>query len=534
MFNLVSALPTRWLIFALDAYLGVAVFLLAYWVSDSHGTPNHLLSWLGYFTFFMLSLGAYRTGLKYAYRHYLNGVKTNRNVAIYGTGDLGTATKTAIDQSPASLFHLALFIEDNPRKHHKHLDGIPVGSFQDFTCLHAKKPFDTVIVATKASDPDKRKLLLDFCLEQRINVLKSPSLESWTQKKFRLDQLQRIRIEDLLEQQPIRIHKPELANHFAGKRVLVTGAAGAVGSELVRQILRHMPLSVIACDQAEPPLQNLLLELEPLCCGVDLQPYMASITDDVRMNRLFQVYRPDYVFHAAAYKDVPIMERFPSEAVRINTLGTRLMADLSVKWGVQRFVMVSTDKAVNPSDIVGTSKRLAEIYIQSLSQIPSHHTRFITTRFGDVLDSNASVIRQFQSQIESGGPLTVAYSDIPHYYFVPFPKACQLVLEASLMGKGGELFSFDMGQPVEITEVARKIIRLNGLQPDIDIKLEFKNLNSHENLYEETPSEPEENPEPYHEKILITKVRPVDLNTINRHFSILDALLKDGAPEKNS
>ena len=599
MIRLLPSVSPRWLIFLLDLTLSSAAFLLAYWISESHGildllgwepynalavfaianalifylfdlnkgiirytgfhelsrlllvgflstlllailnlglalfeTPNHLLSWLGYFTFFVFSLGAYRAIVKYAYHHYFTGIKPNRNVAIYGAGDLGAATKAAIDQSPASLFQLALFIDDNPKKHHKRLDGVPIGSFQDFTRLHAKSAFDTVIVATKAPDPDQRKLLLDFCLEHGIHVLKSPPLESWPHKTFRLDQLQRIRIEDLLERQPIRIHKPELANHFAGKRVLVTGAAGSIGSELVRQILRHIPLSIIACDQAETPLHELLLELEPLCCGVDLQPCLASVTDEVRMNRLFQVYRPDYVFHAAAYKHVPMMERFPSEAVRVNTLGTQLIADLSMKWGVQRFVMVSTDKAVNPSNIVDSSKRLAEIYIQGLSQIPGQHTRFITTRFGDVLDSNDSVIRQFQSQIESGGPLTVAYSDIPHYYFVPFPKACQLVLEASLMGKGGELFTFDLSQPVEITEVARKIIRLNGLQPDIDIKLEFKNLNSYENLNEETLAEQEENPEPYHEKILIAKVCPVDINTINRHFSILDALLKDGAPEK--
>jgi FlaA1/EpsC-like NDP-sugar epimerase len=582
----------------LDLSLSSAAFLLAYWVSDSHGildllgwepynalavfavanalifylfdlnkgiirytgfhelgrlllvgflstlllailnlgialfeTPNHLLFWLGYFTFFVFSLGAYRAIVKYAYHHYFTGIKPNRKVAIYGAGDLGAASKAAIDQSPASLFHLTLFIDDNPRKHHKRLDGVPIGSFQDFARLHAKSAFDTVIVATKTADPDQRKLLLDFCLEHGINVLKSPPLESWPHKTFRLDQLQRIRIEDLLERQPIRIHKPELANHFAGKRVLVTGAAGSIGSELVRQILRHIPLSVIVCDQGETPLHDLLLELEPLCCGVDLQPYLASVTDEVRMNRLFQVYRPDYVFHAAAYKHVPMMERFPSEAVRVNTLGTQLMADLSIKWDVQRFVMVSTDKAVNPSNIMGASKRLAEIYVQGLSQVTEHHTRFITTRFGNVLGSNGSVVQRFQSQIESGGPLTVTHPEITRYFML-IPEACQLVLEASLMGKGGELFAFDMGQPVKIADMARKMIRLNGLQPDIDIALEFTGLRPGEKLYEEVLSAQEENLEPYHEKILIAKVRPVDLPVMHRHFSILDALLKDGVPER--
>ena len=494
-------------------------------------TPNHFLFWLGYFTFFIFFLGAYRAGVKYAYHHYFASLKPGKKVAIYGAGDLGAATKAAIDQSPASLFNLALFIDDNPRKHSKRLDGVPIGSFDDFSRLHTKKAFDTVIVSVRNADPDKKKQLLDYCLEQGINVLKSPPLESWPHKKFRLDQLQRIRIEDLLERQPIRIHKPELANHFAGKRVLVTGAAGSIGSELVRQILRYMPLSVIACDQAETPLHHLLLELEPQLCGVDLQPYLASITDEGRMDRLFRIHRPDYVFHAAAYKHVPMMERFPGEAVRVNTLGTQLVADLSVKWNVQRFVMVSTDKAVNPGNIMGASKRLAEIYVQGLSQMSTHHTRFITTRFGNVLGSNGSVVQRFQSQIEGGGPLTVTHPDITRYFML-IPEACQLVLEAGHKGQGGELFAFDMGQPVKIADMARKMIRLNGLRPDVDIALEFTGLRPGEKLYEEVLDQQEENLAPYHDKILIAKVRPVDLNTLNRHFSILDALLKDGAPEK--
>jgi len=225
------------------------------------------------------------------------------------------------------------------------------------------------------------------------------------------------------------------------------------------------------------------------------------------------------------------MERFPSEAVRVNTLGTQLMADLSIKWDVQRFVMVSTDKAVNPSNIMGASKRLAEIYVQGLSQVTEHHTRFITTRFGNVLGSNGSVVQRFQSQIEAGGPLTVTHPEITRYFML-IPEACQLVLEASLMGKGGELFAFDMGQPVKIADMARKMIRLNGLRPDIDIALEFTGLRPGEKLYEEVLSAQEENLEPYHEKILIAKVRPVDLPVMHRHFSILDALLKDGVPER--
>ena len=493
-------------------------------------TPNPLLFWLGYPFLFVFLLGTHRVGAQYAYHYSFSGRKPTRNAVVYGTGKLGTATKAAMDKSPA--LHLVLFIDDNPGEHRKSLDGIPVVGFEAFARLHTKKAFDTVIFAVKSPDPGKKKQLLDFCLEHRINVLKSPSPEAWPRQEPCLGQLQRLRVEDLLERQPIPIHKPELAGHFAGKRVLVTGAAGAIGSELLRQILRYMPLSIIACDHAETPLYHLLLELEPLRCGVGLQPYLASVGDKARMERLFRVYRPDYVFHAAAYKQVAMMNLFPSEAIRINTLATQRVADLSAKWNVQRFVLVSTDKTAKPGNIADASKYLAETYVRGLSQTGTQPTRFMITRFGNALDSNDPTLQRFQSQIESGSPLTAAYPDTTYYHFMLLPEVCQLVLEASQKGQGGEVFTFDMGQPVKSTDIAQKMIRLNGLQPGIDIPIRLDELNPGEEPFQEIPGQPEESLEPYHENILTTNVRPIDTHVVNRHFSILDALLKEGTPEE--
>ncbi len=488
-------------------------------------TPNLLLFLLGYFTLFVGFLGIYRTFVRYTYFSYFSPMNRPKTTAIYGAGDLGAAMKAAIDKNPFSPFKLVQFIDDHPKKKGKRLDGVMIADFDTFAAQHAKTPFDVVILAMLRPEVPNKARLIDFCLEQGIQVLKSPPTANLDRKPIRMELLQQIRIEDLLERDPIRLDKPEIRYFFGGKRVLVTGAAGSIGSELVRQILGYGPQSVVACDQAETPLHELMLELEPHSKDVALRPYLASVTDERSMRELFRTFRPDYVFHAAAYKHVPMMEQFPTEAVRVNIFGTRLMADLALEYGAERFVMVSTDKAVNPTNVMGASKRLAEIYVQGLSQHPGQSTRFITTRFGNVLGSNGSVVHRFQAQIEAGGPVTVTHPEI-NRYFMLIPEACQLVLEAASMGSGGEVFAFDMGNPVKIADLAKKMIRLYGLKPDVDIPIQFVGLRPGEKLFEEVLSDQEKTLKTYHEKIYIALVRPVDIGALHSQFENLQGLLK--------
>jgi FlaA1/EpsC-like NDP-sugar epimerase len=476
-----------------------------------------------YATFSFLALLTYRVAIKFGFA-YLRSYKMKRKtVVIFGAGEAGVATKRVLEHDGQNHISILAFVDDDRKKTKKALDGARIISFNDLSALAAEEPIDELIIASFTISAKRKNELVDFCLNHDIKVLVVPPYSNWTEGSFSSRQLRSINIEELLERDPIHINNNQIRAQIKGKRVLVTGAAGSIGSEIVRQLMHYSPELIVLCDQAETPLHTLELELQEIGKSVNCISYLASITNEARMRTLFTSFKPHYVYHAAAYKHVPMMELCPTEAVRNNVLGTQLIANLANEYGVERFVMVSTDKAVNPTNVMGASKRLAEIYVQGLSK-HNTNTKYITTRFGNVLGSNGSVINRFKQQIEKGGPITVTHPNITRY-FMTIPEACQLVLEAGSMGNGGEIFVFDMGQPVAIAELAKKMIRLYGLIPNIDIDIVYSGLRPGEKLYEELLNDGENTGNTYHDKIMIAKVREVEFTKVSKHFNELVTLI---------
>ena len=472
-----------------------------------------------YAVFFFLFLLGYRVLVKYSFNILRNLDKTKKNVVIYGAGQTGQATKRVLENENIG-FALISFIDDDKRKDNKRIDGVPVTSFSNFMGTADSHAIHEVIIANFGISPKRKNELVDFCLNHDIHVLTIPRYNQWSNGEFSAKQMKKIRIEDLLERDPIQIENQQLIEAIKGKRILVTGAAGSIGSELVRLLNRLEPAILILCDQAETPLHNIELELNDQYSNVQCIPYLTDINNKVRMTALFEKFKPHVVYHAAAYKHVPMMEFNPEEAIKVNTLGTQLLADLAIQYKVERFVMISTDKAVNPTNVMGASKRLAEMYVQALSTHPCV-TKFVTTRFGNVLGSNGSVVLRFREQIERGGPVTITHPHIVRY-FMTIPEACQLVLEAGSMANGGEIFVFDMGAPVKISDLAKKMIRLYGYIPNIDISLKYTGLRPGEKLYEELLVDGENSVKTYHEKIMIAKVRAVDHKKVINQFHLLE------------
>lgn len=483
-----------------------------------------------YASFSFLSMLSYRMGVKFLFSYAKNYKMVKKNVVIFGAGEAGVATKRVLEHDTQNNISLLAFIDDDRKKNNKVLDGIPIINFNELTDFVKSNEVDELVIASFTISPQRKNDIVDFCLDHDIKVLNVPAYSKWTEGKFNSKQLQNVKIEDLLERDPIVINNNQIRTQIKGKRVLVTGAAGSIGSEIVRQLINYAPELIVLCDQAETPLHSLELELQEKKHHINCIPYLADITNEQRMEDLFNQFKPHYVYHAAAYKHVPMMELCPSEAVKNNVLGTRLMADLAVKHYVDRFVMVSTDKAVNPTNVMGASKRLAEIYVQGLSKEIANSTKFITTRFGNVLGSNGSVINRFKQQIENGGPVTVTHPNITRY-FMTIPEACQLVLEAGSMGNGGEIFVFDMGQPVTIADLAKKMIRLYGYIPNIDIDITYSGLRPGEKLYEELLNDAENTLNTYHEKIMIAKVREVALQDIEAKFNLFRTLVNSSDNE---
>ncbi len=452
---------------------------------------------------------ALRIGVKQLF-HYLKDLEVvgKEVLLIYGADRASLLIKQGLDSSSERNFEILGFIDDNPDRRNKHIEQKRVYGSDSIQDLKNKYGVEKMIVAEDCLDIDGRKAAIERCMECGIRIISVPASNHWLKGKLKLSQLPDLRIEDLLQRDPINMEGENIKSELKGKRILITGAAGSIGSEIVRQVLKCNPQLLILCDQAETPLHEMQLEIEDTFKSNICELFIVNIQNYGRLKNLFETYRPEIIFHAAALKHVPMMEHNPSEAILTNVMGTKNLADLAIDYDVEKFIMISTDKAVKPTNVMGASKRIAEIYIQSLQNYQNdvvHRTRFITTRFGNVLGSNGSVVPRFRSQIEAGGPVTVTDPNITRY-FMTIPEAVQLVLEASVMGKGGEIFIFDMGEPIKILNLAINMIKLAGFVPYTDIKICFTGLRPGEKLYEELLNKTEKVLPTYHEKIKISNV----------------------------
>lgn len=449
-----------------------------------------------------------------------------QNIIIFGAGELGSKTLKVLHQGDNNKYNVVAIIDDNPQVNRKFLDGVKVYLPEYFKEIADRNQVKKAIIAIKDLNPTRKKAFIEQCLEKSVGVMEVAPTESWLEGNVNSVKLKNIRIEDLLNRPTIKLNQQKLDSVLQNKTILVTGAAGSIGSEIARQLVQYQPSAIILVDQAESPLVELDLEMKESLQFRYSTAIVADVRDHTRMKRVFETYRPTIVFHAAAYKHVPIMEHFPSEAVQINVKGSKNIADLSVEYNVEKFVLVSTDKAVNPTNVMGASKRIAEIYTQSLFY-NARATQFVTTRFGNVLGSNGSVIPRFSRQIEAGGPITVTHPDITRY-FMTIPEACQLVLEAGAMGNGGEIFVFDMGEPVRIVELAEKMVQLTGLTPYVDIDIRFSGLRPGEKIYEELLNDKETTLPTHHEKILRAKVREYNFSEISEKIDLLFKMAEVG------
>jgi FlaA1/EpsC-like NDP-sugar epimerase len=472
---------------------------------------------------------ASRTIVKVVYFELKNPSRQKTNVIIYGAGEAGIIAKRTLDRDAGTKYKVLAFIDDDPRKAGKKLEGIDIYPYSKLEELLQGNTVAHVIISIQEMSTAKKQEIVEKCFAFNTKVLNVPPVATWINGALSFKQIKKINIEELLEREPIKLDTEKIRRQVSDKVVLVTGAAGSIGSEIVRQLTRFNPKKVILLDQAESPLYEIEMELLERKSGSKIEVVMGDIRNAERMDNMFRTFMPEVVYHAAAYKHVPMMENNPSEAIRTNVLGTKNMADLSVKYKVKDFVMVSTDKAVNPTNVMGASKRIAEIYIQSLNKASDTH--FITTRFGNVLGSNGSVIPRFKKQIDKGGPITITHPDITRY-FMTIPEACQLVLEAGSMGQGGEIFIFDMGKSVKIVDLARKMIRLSGLTIDKDIQIVYTGLRPGEKLYEELLNDTENTLPTHHSQIMIAKVATYDVADVAKNIDELVALFDEQDNEK--
>ncbi len=465
-----------------------------------------------------------RLTIKTAFHIVTSSYTKKKKVLIYGAGDMGVIVKRVIQSDVQASYRIGGFLDQNKKLQGKKMTGIPVYNTTVFSSEFVKKnKIETLIFANRDISPKEKSEVIYRALEYGLEILETPAIDKWLDGKLQMQQIQKVKLEDLLGRDSIRLNMERIRNGLNGKTILVTGATGSIGSEIVRQLTRFAAKKTILIDQAETPMFHLEHELREKFEHLPAQFILGDITNRQIMERIFQEYRPTVVFHAAAYKHVPILENNPHEAIRVNVGGTRVITELSAKYQVEKFVMISTDKAVNPANVMGTSKRICEMIVQMEAQQEGNKTQFVITRFGNVLGSNGSVIPIFSKQIQEGGPVTVTHPEITRY-FMTIPEACQLVLEAGFMGQGGEIFVFDMGEPVKIVDLAKQMIRLSGLVPEKNIKIVYTGLRPGEKLYEELLTDKETTKPTHHPKIKIAMVQKMH----KKELSIkIDYLLKN-------
>lgn len=495
--------------FGVKAFLNTALFI------------NIVFSFCGLFL--------YRILIKQLFEFFFAEQGTNKLIRaiIYGTDANAISVANALKFESPTRFKIVGFVDKNNQNTAKRIMNLPI--------LFKKKKLpplmrsinaQAVIIADKSLSKEEQLLIVDQCLEFNYSVYTVPLISDWENQKEISQKIKTIQIEDLLERKPILLDSKLISKQLKDKTILISGAAGSIGSEIVRQVISFNPKTILILDHAETPLHDLSLEIQNHVSSTTIVTIIADVRNKKVLNSIFETHLPQVVFHAAAYKHVPLMEENPSQAILTNIEGTKNLADLSCLYKVKKFVMISTDKAVNPSNVMGASKRIAEKYVQSLQFKNANDgekktTKFITTRFGNVLGSNGSVVPLFTKQIASGGPITITHPDIIRY-FMTIPEACQLVLEAGAMGNGGEIYIFDMGKPVKIIDLARKMIKLAGFTPEKDIKIAIVGLRPGEKLYEELLNNTSKTLPTYHEKIMIAEEILDDFNPLN--FAIAELI----------
>ncbi len=462
--------------------------------------------------------------IKMIFLFAIGSTKSKKRVLIYGAGELGFVVKRVVLSDSRYGFHVTGFIDDDKQKQGKKINGINVYGPSVLTAdFIGKHKIEGLVIAIKALSVDKKSSIIRAAVNLGLEVLDTPEVDKWLAGQLRMPQLRRVDLEDLLGREPIKLNINAIKQGLAGKTIMITGAAGSIGSEIARQLTSFQCEKVILVDQAETPLFYIQNELREKFLDSRFIILPADVTNGPRMEKIFREFHPEIVFHAAAYKHVSLMEENPHEAIRVNVGGTMTVTDLAIRYGVEKFVMISTDKSVNPSSVMGASKRLCEKVVQSRATKDGHNTQFIVTRFGNVIGSNGSVIPIFTKQIENGGPVTVTHPEV-YRYFMTIPEACQLVLEAGFMGQGGEIFVFDMGQQVKIADLARAMIKLSGFIPDKDIQIIYTGLRPGEKLYEELLTDLEKTIPTHHEKIRKAHVEDVDGDLV---LEKIDTLLVD-------